>query len=262
MWELDHKEGCVPKNWCLWTMVLEKTLESHLDCKEIKPVHPKGNQSWIFIERTDAEVEALIVWPPDWKNWLLGKDPDAGKDWSQEEKGTTEDEMVGWHHQLNEHEFKQTPGDGEGLGGLACCSPWGSKESAMTEPLNNNNGYAWELSEFPKVKWNLFSCVWLFVTPWTIQSVEFSRPEYWSGQPFPSPRDLPNPGIKPRSPTLQADSYQLSHKGSPRILEWVGYPFSSGSSQSRNWTWVSCTAGRFLYQSSYQGSPSFQICSQ
>ena len=95
MWELDHKEGWVPKNWCFWTVVLEKTLESPLDCKEMQPVQPKGNQSWIFIGRTDAEAETPILWPPDEKNWLIGKDPDAGKDWRQEEKGTTEDEMVG-----------------------------------------------------------------------------------------------------------------------------------------------------------------------
>ena len=104
MWELDHKESWALKNWCFWTVVLEKTLESPLGCKEIKPINPKGNQSWIFIGRTDAEAEALILWPPDGKNWLIGKDPDAGKDWRWEEKGTTEDEMVGWHPWLNGHE--------------------------------------------------------------------------------------------------------------------------------------------------------------
>ena len=106
MWELDHKEGSVPKNWYFQTVVLEKTLESPLDDKEIKPVNPKGNQSWIFIGRTDAEAEALVFWPPDVKSRLTGKDPDAGKDWGQEEEGKTEDEMVGWHHQLNGHEFE------------------------------------------------------------------------------------------------------------------------------------------------------------
>ena len=106
MWELDHNESWAPKNWCFWTMVLEKTLESPLDYKEIKPVNPKGNQSWIFIGRTDAEAEAPIFWPPDVKNWLIGKDPDAGKDWRQEEKGTTEHEMVEWHHQFDGHEFE------------------------------------------------------------------------------------------------------------------------------------------------------------
>ena len=107
--------------------------------KEIKPVNPKGNQPWIFILRTDAEAEAPILWPPDEKSWLIGEDPDAGKDWGQEEKGATEDEMVGWHHQLNGHEFEQTLGDGEGQGSLVCCSPWGCKEPYMTERLNNNN---------------------------------------------------------------------------------------------------------------------------
>ena len=136
MWELDYKESWASKNWCSLTLVLETTLESPMDCKEIKPDNPKGNQPWIFIGRTDAEVEAPTLWPPDTKNWLTRKDPDAGKDWGQEEKGTTEDEMVGWHHWLNGHESEQVPGDGEGQESLACCSPWGQKESDMTEKLN------------------------------------------------------------------------------------------------------------------------------
>ena len=136
MWELDYKESWVPKNWCFWTVVLEKSLENPLDCKEIQPVHPKGNQSWIFFGRTNAKAEAPILWPPDAKNWLIGKDPDAGKDWWREEKGTTEDEMVGWHHWLDGHEFKQAPGVGDAQGNLVCCSPWGLKESDTTEQLN------------------------------------------------------------------------------------------------------------------------------
>ena len=136
MWELDYKESWVTKNWCFWTVVLEKTLESPLDCKEIQPVRPKGNQSWIFTGRTDAEAETPILWPPDAKNWLTGKGSDAGKDWKQDEKGTTEDEMVGWHHWLDWHEFEQAPGDGDGQGSLACCSPWGHKELDVTELLN------------------------------------------------------------------------------------------------------------------------------
>ena len=123
IWELDHKESWVMKNWCFWTVVLEKTLESPLDCKEIQPVHPKGNQSWIFIGRIDAESKIPILWPPDAKSWLTGKDPDAGRDWRQEEKGTTKDEMVGWHHQLNGHEFEQALGVGGRQGRLACFSP-------------------------------------------------------------------------------------------------------------------------------------------
>ena len=113
--------------------MLEKTLESPLESKEIQPVNPKGNRSWIFIERTDAEAEAPIIWPPNAKNWLTGKDPDAGKDWRQEEKGMAEDQMVGWHHGLNLHKFEQAPGDGDGQGSLACYSPLGGKESDTTE---------------------------------------------------------------------------------------------------------------------------------
>ena len=136
MWESDHKEGWMPKNWCFWTVVLEKTLKSPLDCKEIKSVNPNGDQSWIFVGRTDTEAETPKLWPPDVKNWLIGKDLDAGKDWRQEEKGMTEDEMVGWHHWLNGHEFEEALGVGNGQGGLACCSPWGHKQSDMTEQLN------------------------------------------------------------------------------------------------------------------------------
>ena len=135
MWELDYKE-----RWALridaWTVVLEKTLESPLDCKGIQPVHPKGNRPWIFTGKTDAEAKTSTFWPPDAKNWLIGKDPDAGKDWRWEKKGTTEDEMVGWHHWLDGHEFEQTPEEGEGQGSLACYSPWGLKESDTTERLN------------------------------------------------------------------------------------------------------------------------------
>ena len=138
MWEMGHKEGWALKNWCFW-IVLEKTLKSPLDSKVIKSVNPKGDQSWIFIGRTDAEAEAPILWPPDVKNWLSGKDPDAGKDWRQEEKGTTEDEMAGWHHWLDGHEFEQAPWDGDGQGSLVCCSPWSRKESDMTECLNRTD---------------------------------------------------------------------------------------------------------------------------
>ena len=137
MWELDHKEGWALKKWCFPTVVLEKTLESPLDCKEIKPVKLERNQPWLFIGRTNAEAEAPILWPPDEKNWLNGKDPDARKDRRLEEKGMTEDEMVVWYHWLDGHEFEQPLGDGEGQGSLACCSPWGCKESDMTEQLNN-----------------------------------------------------------------------------------------------------------------------------
>ena len=139
MWKLDHKEGWALKNWCFQTAVLEKTLESLLDCKESKPVNPKGNQSWIFIGSTDAEVGVPVLWPPDAKSWLIGKDPDVGKDWRLEEKRMTEDEMVGCHHQLNGYEFEQAPWDGEGQGSLVWYHPWGNKESDTTEQLNSNN---------------------------------------------------------------------------------------------------------------------------
>ena len=114
MWELDYKESWAPKNWCFWTVMLEKTLESPLDCKEIQPIHPKGDQSWVFIGRTDVEAETPVLWPPDVKNWLIWKDPNAGKDWQQEEKGMTEDEMAGWHHWFDWHGFGWTPGVGDG----------------------------------------------------------------------------------------------------------------------------------------------------
>ena len=133
MWKLDYKESWALQNWCFWIVVLEKTLESPLDCKDIQPVHPKGNQSWIFTGRTDAAAETPILWLLDVKNWLIGKDPNAVKDWRQEEKGITEDEMVGWHHRPNGHEFEQAPGVGDGQGNLVCCSPRGFKESDTTE---------------------------------------------------------------------------------------------------------------------------------
>ena len=136
MWELDCEESWALKNWCFLTLVLEKTLKNPLDCKEIQPVHSKGDQSWVFIGRTDAEAETPILGPPHAKSWLIGKDPDAGRDWGQEEKGTTEDEMAGWHHWLNGHESEWTPGVGDGQGGLACYDSWGHKESDTTEQLN------------------------------------------------------------------------------------------------------------------------------
>ena len=133
MWQLNHKESWAPKNWCFWIVVLEKTLESPLDSKEIQSVHPKGNQSWIFIARTDVEAETPILWPPDVKNWLIG---------------TTEDEMVGWHHQLDWHEFEQAKGVGDGQGSLTCCSPRSCRESDTTEWLNSTEGYAVQYSSY------------------------------------------------------------------------------------------------------------------
>ena len=145
MCKVNHKESWAPKNCCFWTMMLEKTLESPLDCKEIQPVHSKGDQSWVFTGRTDAE--APILWTPDAKRWLTGKDLDGGKNRGQEEKGMTEDEIVGCHDWLNGHESEQALGICDGQGNMACCSPWGCKESDMTERLNNHKGTGlwWDL---------------------------------------------------------------------------------------------------------------------
>ena len=139
-----------------WTVVLEKTLESPLDCKEIQPVHPKGDQSWVFTGRTNAEAETPILWLLDAETWLIGKDPDAGKDWGQKEKGKTEDKMVGWHYQHNGHGFAWTPGVGDGQGGLACCDSWGHKESDTTERLN----WTEPQPSFPKLLYSWFPLIW------------------------------------------------------------------------------------------------------
>ena len=136
MRELDCEESWVPKNSCFWTVVLEKTLESPLDCNEIQAVHSKGDQPWVFIGRTDVDTETPILWPPHAKSWLIGKDPNAGRDWRQEEKGLTEVEIAGWHHRLDGHEFGWTPGVGDAQGGLVCCDSWGHKESDTTERVN------------------------------------------------------------------------------------------------------------------------------
>ena len=150
MWELDHKEGWALKNCCVWVVVLEKTLESPLDCKEIQLVHPKEDRSWVFIGRTDVEAETPTLWASDAKSWLIWKDPDAGKAWGQEEKGTTEDGMVGWHQGLNGHGLGWTPGVGDGQGSLVCCGSWARKELDTTEQLNwterfflNSFSYKW-----------------------------------------------------------------------------------------------------------------------
>ena len=172
MWELDCKESWAPKNWCFWTVVLEKTLESPSDCEAIKPVNLKGNQSWIFIGRTDDEAETPILWLPDVKNGLIEEDPDTGQDWRQEEKGTTEDKMVLWHHWLSGHEFEQALGLGDGEGNLVCWSPWGRKELDMTEWLN------------------YFTIMWWFLPYITKnQPRAYMSPPSWTSLPPLSPCD-------------------------------------------------------------------------
>jgi len=217
MWEFDHKEGWALKNWYFRTVVLKKTLESSLDSKEIKVVNPKGNQPWIFIRRTDAEAEAPILWSPNVKKRLIGKDPDAGKDWRKEEKGTTEDEMVGWHHWLYGHEFEQAPEVGDRQGSLASCNPWGCRVRQVLETGQQQQGReaGWVLLDRDSVqkddwrtRWSQkkckpldsrkifcaqsLSCVQLFAMTWTEPhqgplSMGFSKQELWSGRPFSSP---------------------------------------------------------------------------
>ena len=149
MGELDHEEGWPLKNWCFRIAVLEKTHQSPLNNKKIKLVNPKWNQLWILIGRTDTEVKVPILRTPDAKSQLIGKDPDTGENWGQEEKGTTKDALVGWHHRLNGQEFEQTPKEGEGQGSLVCCTPWGWKEADSTKWLNdNNNGILLPVSEY------------------------------------------------------------------------------------------------------------------
>ena len=168
MWELDCEESWALKNWCFWTVVLEKTLESPLDCKEIQPVHSKGDQSWVFFGRNDAKAETPVLWPPHMKNWLIGKDSDAGRAWGQEEKGTTEGEMAGWHHLLDGREFEWTPGDGDGQGGLVCCDSWGRKELDTSERLNWTELILSEISQSEKD-----NTVWfhLYEVPWGVKFI-------------------------------------------------------------------------------------------
>ena len=207
MWELDYKESWVPKNWCFWTVVLEMTLESPLDCKDIKSVNPKGKQSWIFIGRTGAETPML--WPSDVKNWLFEKDPDAGKSLRQEDKGTTEDEMVGWHHQLDEYEFKQAPEVGDGQGSLACCNPWGYKESDMTEWLNWTE---------PLSRVQLF-CNPLDCSPPGSSVHEISQVKILECVAIPSPGDLPDPRTKRVSPAGRF--FTTEPPGKPSQVKWM-----------------------------------------
>ena len=159
MWELNCEEGWAPKNWCFWTVVMEKTLENPLNCKEIQLVHSEGDQSRVFFGRNDAKAETPVLWPRHMKSWLIGKDPDARRDWGQEEKGTTEDDMAGWHQWLDGHESEWTLGVGDGQGSLACYNSWGRKESDTTERLNwtelntTRRGLSWDQHSGKKVLW-------------------------------------------------------------------------------------------------------------
>ena len=183
MWELDCEESWAPKNWCFWTVVLEKTLGKSLG-QQGDPASPERNQSWIFIRRTDAEAETPVLWSPDVKDWLIGKDPDAGKDWRLEEKGTKEDEMVGWHHQLDGHESEQALGVGEGQGSLACCSPWGRKKSDKTGWLNWTEFI--RNSHLASGKESACQCRRLEFDPW-VGKIPWSRkwkPTPWLGNPM------------------------------------------------------------------------------
>ena len=139
MWELDYKESWALKNWCFWTVLLEKTLGSPLDCKEIQSIHSEGYQPWDFFGKNDAEAEAPVLWPPHVKSWLIGKDSNGGRDWGQEENGATEDEIAGWHLWLDGLESEWTPGDGDGQGGLACCNSWGCKESDILGQMSSRD---------------------------------------------------------------------------------------------------------------------------
>ena len=207
MSKLNHKEGWALKNLFFQIVVLEKTIESPLDSKKIKLVNLKGNQPWIFIGKTDAEAEAPVLWPPDAKSWLIGKDPDSGKGWGQEEKGATEDEIVGWHHQLDGHEFERALGVGDGQGSLACCSPWSHKELDTTEWLNNNNRTLRAPAASPE-------CTFL-VTSWKAASLE-STANYISR-------------IKGIKPDLELPEH-LRHN-----LPLFIPPISSSSLETKNW---------------------------
>ena len=211
MWELDYKESWALKNWCFWTVVLGKTLERPLDCKEIKPVYPKGDQAWVFFGRTDVEAETPILWPADVKSWLIGIDPDGGKDWGQEEKGMTEDKMVGWHHRLNGHGFGWTPGVGDGQWGLACCISWGHKESDTTEWMNWTELCFW--SEVKVAQFCQTSCDLMDYTAHGILQARILRLAAFS--PL---GNLPNPGTKPRPPALQAVSLTTEPQEKPTVF--------------------------------------------
>ena len=187
MWELDCEESWALKNWCFWTVVLEKTLESPLDCKEIQPVHSKGDQAWVFFGRNDAEAETPVLWPPHVKSWLVGKDSDAGRDWGQEDKGTTENEMAGWHHWLDGRESEWTPGDGDGQGGLACCDSWGHAS----------------VTELRQIYWDVSLEIWMIKGTSNLEEKHPSLREYRVQKPWISRTSLSVPRIQRRQQVLE-----------------------------------------------------------
>ena len=203
MWELYCEEGWVLKNWCFWTVVLEKTLESPLDCKEIQPIHSEGDQLWDFFGRNDAKAETLVLWPPHAKSWLIGKDSDFGRDWGQEKKGTTEDEMAGWHHWLNGRESEWTPGVDDGQGGLACCDSWGRKESDMTERVNWTDR---QKSSFSRTN-VVFISIW---KPWGLRQLCFLSKGLFNE---------PDKAMAPHSSTL---AWKIPWTEEPGRLQSVG----------------------------------------
>ena len=284
IWELNYKENWTLKNWCFWTVVLEKTLESPLDCKEIQPVHPEGNQSWVLIGRTDAEAETPILWPPDVKNWPIGRDPDSGKYWRQE-KGMTEDEMVGWHHQLDGHEFEKAPGVGDGQGSLALLQSMRSQRVRHSWATELTDIYFKMLGKWSWILTFIFSILFWLLEPsqifkfkvsiW-VQSrwpeavlclvtlscttlcnlMEYGPPDSsvhrnlqartleWAA--MPSSKGSSQPRDRAQVSTLQVDSLLSELPEKPTSTGVGKYPFSRASSQPRNQTRVSCIAGRFL----------------
>ena len=249
MWELHHKESWALKNWCFWTVVLEKTLESPLDCKKIKLVNPKGNQSWIFIGTTDAEAETPILWLPDANNWLIWKYHDTGKDWRWEEKGTTEDEMVGWQHWLDGHEFEQAPGIGDGQGGLVCCM-----QSMGSQRVRHN----WATEQ------NWFLCLPVLMTYWVWQKLTHDIHFQIHGHLVSCVRHLVSIVVVWLLSRVQilCDPMDCSPAGSSihgipqeRTLKRVAISFSRGSSQLRDWTCVSCIDRGVLYHWATRKSP-------
>ena len=222
MWELDCEEGWAPKNWCFWIVVLEKTLASPLDCKEIQPVHSKGDQPWDFFGRNDAKAEIPVLWPPHAKSWLIGKDSDAGRDWGQEEKGMREDETAGWHHWLDGHESEWSPGVGDGQGGLVCCDSWGRKKLDTTEQLIWSDVYVYVIELFLLIG----ECMSYYCELCAVMS-HLCLTLY-------NPMDCNWP-VSSVHRILQA-----------RILEWVALPSSRRSYRPRDQIQVFCIVSRFF----------------